>query len=102
PNIHIDDFVDLYLFALERRLAGVYNAAFENLTILDVAKMVAAQIPAEVTVQGSNDPRSYHLCSDRLLATGFSPKKNVRTAIGELAAAYHDGQLADAPQWHNV
>ena len=23
PNIHIDDLVDLYLFALERRLAGV-------------------------------------------------------------------------------
>ena len=32
PNIHIDDLVDLYLFALDRRLAGVYNAAFENLT----------------------------------------------------------------------
>ena len=31
PNIHIDDLVDLYLFAFERRLAGVYNAGFENL-----------------------------------------------------------------------
>ena len=31
PNIHIDDLVDLYLFAFDRRLAGLYNAGFENL-----------------------------------------------------------------------
>ena len=34
PNIHIDDLVQVYLFALDRRLAGVYNAGFENLSIL--------------------------------------------------------------------
>jgi len=102
PNIHIDDLVDLYLFAIERRLAGVYNAAFENLTVIDIARSVAQQIPAEIEVQPSNDPRSYRLCSDRLLATGFRPKKNVAAAIGELAAAFRGGRLADAPNWHNV
>src|SRR6202163_1305138 len=40
PNIHIDDLVDLYLFALDRRLAGVYNAAFENLTVLEIATSI--------------------------------------------------------------
>ena len=39
PNIHIDDLVDLYLFALDRRLGGVYNAAFENLTVLEIATL---------------------------------------------------------------
>jgi len=28
PNIHIDDLVDLYRFALDRRLNGVFNAGF--------------------------------------------------------------------------
>jgi len=102
PNIHIDDLVDLYLFVLEHRLSGVYNAAFENLTILEIAKIIAAQIPSDITVKPSNDPRSYRLCSDRLLATGFAPKKNVATAVRELAAAYHGGRLADLPNWHNV
>ena len=103
PNIHIDDLVDLYLFALERRLAGVYNAAFENLTVLEIAKLVAAQIDTDVDVQSSTvDPRSYRLCSDRLCATGFRPAKNVSIAIGELAAAYHDGRLTDEPNWHTV
>jgi nucleoside-diphosphate-sugar epimerase len=102
PNIHIDDLVDLYLFALDRRLAGVYNAAFENLTVLEIATQIAAHVTAEIQVRPSNDPRSYRLCSDRLIATGFAPKKNVAAAVRELAAAYHEGRLKDEPNWHNV
>jgi nucleoside-diphosphate-sugar epimerase len=102
PNIHIDDLVDLYLFAVDRRLSGVFNAAFENLTILEIACRIAEHVPAGITVQSSNDPRSYRLCSDRLLATGFAPQKNVAIAVSELAGAYRDGRLRDQPQWHNV
>src|SRR5262249_57593548 len=103
PNIHVDDLVDLYVFAFERRLAGIFNAAFENLTVLEIAEQVARQVPAEIAVTpGDADPRSYRLCSDRLCATGFRPKKNVATAVGELASAYRDGALVDQPNWHSV
>jgi nucleoside-diphosphate-sugar epimerase len=102
PNIHIDDLVDLYLFAVDRRLSGIYNAAFENLSVLEIAKLVAEQVPAEIRIASSNDPRSYRLCSDRLLEAGFAPKRNVAIAVGELAEAYRDGRLRDQPNWHNV
>ena len=103
PNIHIDDLVDLYLFAFERRLGGVFNAAFENLTVLEIAETIARAVPAQVTVQAdTSDPRSYRLCSDRLCATGFRPNKNVAIAVDELASAYHAGQLVDRPNWHTV
>jgi nucleoside-diphosphate-sugar epimerase len=103
PHIHIDDLVDLYLFAFERRLAGVYNAAFENLTVLEIAERIAAQIPADIAVrQDDADPRSYRLCSDRLCGTGFRPQKTVATAIGELAGAFREGTLVDRPNWHTV
>jgi nucleoside-diphosphate-sugar epimerase len=102
PHIHIDDLIDLYVFARERRLHGIYNAAFENLTVLDIAKLVAERIPATIDVQPSTDPRSYRLCSDRLLATGFAPARNVATAVTELAAAYRDGRLTNQPAWHTV
>src|SRR6185436_5862365 len=59
PNIHIDDLVDVYLFAFRRRLAGVYNAGFENLKVRDIATLIAEQVPAEIKVLPSNDPRSY-------------------------------------------
>jgi nucleoside-diphosphate-sugar epimerase len=103
PNIHIDDLVNLYLFAMDRRLAGVYNAAFENLTIHDIAELVARQIPSTITVKPeSADPRSYRLNSTKLLATGFAPDKSVAIAVGELAAAYKAGTLVDRPNWHTV
>jgi len=102
PNIHIDDLVDLYLFLIERRVGGVFNAGFENLTVREIADLVAGQVPAEVVVTASDDPRSYRLSSKRLLETGFRPTRTVATAVGELAAAYRAGALADDPRWHTV
>jgi nucleoside-diphosphate-sugar epimerase len=102
PNIHIDDLVDVYLFAADRRLAGVFNAGFENLSVKAIAGQIAARIPARITIVPSNDPRSYRVCSDRLLAAGFAPARSVATAIDEMAAAYRAGALRDAPSAHNV
>jgi nucleoside-diphosphate-sugar epimerase len=103
PNIHIDDLVELYLFVLERRMSGVFNAAFENLTVLEIAELVARHVPAEIVVQADHaDPRSYRLCSDKLRASGFAPVKNVAIAVRELACAHRDGRLTDRPEWRNV
>jgi len=102
PNIHIDDLVDVYLFAVEHRLAGIYNAGFENLSILEIAQRIAARVPSAVRVQPSTDPRSYRQCSDRLLATGFAPARTISDAIEELAALYAAGRLRDDPSSHNV
>jgi nucleoside-diphosphate-sugar epimerase len=102
PNIHIDDLVQVYLFALDRRLAGVYNAGFENLSVMEIAQRIAARIPAAIQILPSNDPRSYRQCSDRLLAAGFSPARGVDTAIDELAAQFAAGRLRDDPSFHNV
>ena len=102
PSIHIDDLVDLYLFALDRRLAGTFNAGFENISVRDIATMVTSEVPARIDVKPSGDPRSYRVSSARLLATGFTPKKDTRTAIREMVAAYRDGRLRDEPICHNV
>ena len=102
PNIHIDDLINVYLFAFDRRLRGIYNAGFENLSVLEIAQRIASRIPADVNILPSNDPRSYRQCSDRLLATGFATTKNVATAVEELAALYAAGQLHDDPSAHNV
>ena len=102
PNIHIDDLVDVYLFALDTGLAGVYNAGFENLSVMEIARAVAREIPASIEVRPSNDPRSYFVCSDKLLGAGFAPKRTVQMAIREMAAAYHDGRIADEPIAYNV
>jgi nucleoside-diphosphate-sugar epimerase len=102
PNIHIDDLVDAYLYLFDHRIGGVYNAGFENLSVLDIANQVAERVPAEVKVSPSNDPRSYRVCSDRLVAAGFAPKKSVATAIEEMVVAHRNGWLKVGPVTHNV
>jgi len=103
PNIHIDDITDLYVFLLENpQVTGIYNAGFENITVGEIAEIIKEKINAEVVTTPSNDPRSYRVNSDKLLATGFVPKKNVRIAIEEMIAAYNQGKLVDQDKWYNL
>jgi len=103
PNIHIDDITDLYLFLLDHpEITGIYNAGFENLSIRRIAEMACEKAQAKITVLPSNDPRSYRVNSDKLLATGFRPKKTVENAIDEICAAYRAGRLRDEDRFHTL
>ena len=101
PNIHIDDITDLYLFLLERPdVIGVYNAGFENLSIQTIAETIAKHVPTKIEIKLSNDPRSYRVSSDKLLATGFKPRKTVNDAIIEVADAFRSGKLKDEDRFY--
>jgi nucleoside-diphosphate-sugar epimerase len=103
PNIHIDDITDVYLFMLRHpEHTGIYNAGFENLSIMNVARRVTRQVPAEIVVSPSNDPRSYRINSDKLLAIGYRPRKTVDDAIRELIAKYETGELKDEDRFYNL
>ena len=99
PNIHIDDMTDLYVFMLDHpELTGVYNAGFENLSILEIAGTITGRIAADIEVLPSADPRSYRMNSDKLLNTGFRPKKTVSHAITEII----ESGIKDEPRWYNL
>jgi nucleoside-diphosphate-sugar epimerase len=103
PNIHIEDVTDLYLFMLEHpELRGVYNAGFENISIMEIAERVTEHAPAKITVTESNDPRSYRINSDKLLRAGFRPKRTVDDAIKELVHRHRLGELKDEERFHNL
>ena len=103
PNIHIDDITDVYLHLLDHpSVTGIYNAGFENISILDIAKIVTRHVPVEIIVTDSNDPRSYRVNSDKLLATGFKPKKGVEDAVLEIIAKYRAGELKDEDRFYNL
>ena len=104
PPIHIDDMVNVYLFMLEKgkSVTGIYNASGQNISIMETAQTVTKHVPAEITIAPSNDPRSYRMCSDKLIAAGFAPKKRVEDAVKELVAAYKAGKLKDEDSAYNV
>jgi len=101
PNIHIDDITDLYIFLLDRPdVLGIYNAGFENLSIKTIAEKISEHIPATINIQPSDDPRSYRINSDKILAAGFKPKKSVSNAISEIAEAYRSGALKNEDRFY--
>ena len=85
PNIHIQDMIRLYEFFLKRNIpSGFYNAGFENLKIIDIAKMIQKKTNAKIKIIKSNDPRSYRQDSTKLLRLGFKAMYGVNDAIDEL------------------
>lgn len=103
PNIHIDDITNVYIHFLKNpEVTGIYNAGFENISILDIANMVSHKTNAEIEVKPSNDPRSYRINSDKLLKTGFKPIKNVENAIQEMIDLYRNGTLKDLEKNYNL
>ncbi len=104
PNIHMKDMIRVYLHFLELggKAAGIYNAGFENISILDMAKKVTEFVPAEIVVTESNDPRSYHLSSKKLLSTGFRSKYGVIDGIKDVIEAYDSGLLKDEDRYYNI
>jgi len=103
PNIHIDDITDAYIFMLDNpQHKGIFNVGFENISLMEIAERVSGHLDAEIVVSESNDPRSYRVNSDKILATGFAPKKNVDTAIRELVEKYQSGDLKDEDRFYNL
>jgi len=103
PNIHLDDITDVYLHFIDHcEHTGIFNAGFENITILDIANLIIKYIPVEIIVTESNDPRSYRINSDKLLDTGFKPKKTVEHAVQEIIESYRSGVLKDEDHFYNL
>jgi nucleoside-diphosphate-sugar epimerase len=103
PNIHMEDITDVYMhFLNDPTITGVYNAGFENISIIDIANIIASEIDTEIIIKESNDPRSYRVNSDKLLATGFKPTKTVRDAIVEIKDLYESGKLEDKNEFYNL
>lgn len=109
PNIHIDDIAELYVDLLERPAAAIagetFNAGYENFTVAELAQQVKnvveqefpekAPIPVETTP--SNDLRSYHVSSKKILQKlGWAPKRTIEDAVRDLCRAFKAGKLPDS------
>jgi nucleoside-diphosphate-sugar epimerase len=104
PNIHIDDITNLYLFFLKKKINyGIFNAGFENLSIIDIAKKISKLIPSKIIIKkNNNDPRSYNLDSSKLLKIGFKPQKKIIDAIKEIKQSFNSGKLKEKKNFYSI
>jgi nucleoside-diphosphate-sugar epimerase len=103
PNIHINDMIRVYEHLLINDInQGIYNAGFENISILDLGNKIKNKIDCEIKIIKSNDPRSYRQCSDKLIETGFEKKFNIDNAIDEISNAFYNKKLIDDDSCNTV
>jgi nucleoside-diphosphate-sugar epimerase len=112
PNIHIADMVEAYLLLLrapKEKIAGeVFNAGFENQSVLDLAETVQKVIGEDVKLVATptNDNRSYHISSKKIAdKLGFVAQHTIQEAVEDLKAAFEAGLLPDsltAEQYFNI
>ena len=94
PNININDLTNVYKHFLYRDKleSGIYNAGFENLSILNIAKKVSRIMNCKIKINSSVlDQRSYRQNSNKLLSTGFKRQFSIEDAIIELAFNLKNG-----------
>ena len=112
PNIHIQDMVDVYLMLLDaptEKIAGqIFNAGYENHSVLELAEMVQSVVGDDVALVSTptDDNRSYHVSSEKIRdILGFEAKHTIRDAAADLVAAFKAGKLPDSltdEQYFNI
>lgn len=105
PNIHIEDITDLYLYfiKIKKKYSDIYNAGFENDSIIKIAKKISNITKAKIKIsQNLSDPRSYRVDSSKLIKLGFKPRKKYINAVCELKKLFSKKKLKDKPMFHSV
>ncbi|MBO0350650.1 SDR family oxidoreductase [Phormidium pseudopriestleyi FRX01] len=103
PNIHIEDMVESYLVLLKsptEKIAGeIFNAGYENQSVLELAKTVQQVMGDDVKLvrTPTNDNRSYHISSRKIaVRLGFVPKHTIREAVEDMKRAFESGLLPNS------
>lgn len=103
PNLHIDDMADLYVFLLDQpdeKIDGkIYNAGYENHTLLELAEIVKKVVGDDlpVDIEPTDDLRSYHVSSEKISRElGYKPTRSIEDAVRGLAAVMKDGRLPNS------
>ena len=103
PSLHINDMVNLYVELLKRTYsdvnAQIFNAAFENLTLVELAQIVKEVVGNHVYLEKTlgNDRRSYKVSSSKLVEyLNFRPQWQVTDAVHALYNTFNSGYIVDA------
>ena len=103
PNIHIKDMVTAYdiLINAEKSLVSgeIFNAGYENQTVLDLANTVKEVIGKDVELEAvpTDDNRSYHISSKKMKKIlGFESKYTIRDSVNDLKEAFQKGLLPNS------
>jgi len=107
PLVHVQDFSNAFLAALEAPREVVHNEAFnvgrtkENYQVRELAEIVDAAVPGshiEYAEGGGPDPRSYRVDCSKIESKlpGYTPSWTVERGVKELVNAFAERGITSA------
>ena len=104
PHINIHDLIEIYIYCIknQKKMKGIYNAAFENYSIKAIAKKVQKIIDCTLQYSKNLDIRSYRQDSSKIIRKGYKPKYTVDDAIREIVKLYQNNKLKYEDRFYNL
>jgi nucleoside-diphosphate-sugar epimerase len=100
PILDIRDATRAYQFAIENPINGIYNLAYGNYQVKQIAELFQSLTNCQIQTNYKKDVRNYQVSTDKILALNFefqySPKE---TALDLLSRSYPD---LDSPWFFNI
>jgi nucleoside-diphosphate-sugar epimerase len=109
PNLHVEDYCDAVEMLLtapgEKIQREIFNVGYQNMSIMEIALLVKRVVaeefpdkpPIDIVTTASDDTRSYHINSDKVLRTlGFRPKRTIEDAVRGLCRAFRAGKIPNS------
>jgi nucleoside-diphosphate-sugar epimerase len=111
PVISVDDATSAYVRAIEahERTSGVFNIAFGNYTVGEVADQVKSEIEEQLgsrvklNIRHNRDIRNYKVsCEKARTVLGFHPRHDPRSIVRELITHADKFSDWDNPLYYNI
>lgn len=100
PMLHVRDAAKAIVQALNVSGTGIYNLRAENVTILEIARLVERYFPGievDVTETKFEDSRNYRVSCDKARAElGFNPTFKIEDGVRELKELLEAGRVKNS------
>mgnify|MGYP003988188777 CR=1 FL=1 len=106
PSELLNKILKILLSEKDAKVANkIFNCGYENMSIMNIAKTVKKVVEdifpekgnINIEVTESDDPRSYHISSDKIKKElNFIPKYSVEDAVRDLCQAFKNGSLPNS------
>jgi len=98
PLLHVRDVSTAVEYGLKKDMVGLYNLAYKNYTIKEIAETIQDVVPGSNVVckdMKFEDLRNYKVKTDRMAATGWTPWFTLEDGIKEIHKTILEGRIVD-------
>ena len=106
PLLHVKDVATAISNGIKNDIRGVYNLAYKNFTIKEIAENIKEAIPNTKIIYQDvpfEDLRNYKVENVKYTKTGWTPRYNLQGSIKEMNKIFIEKRIANPnnPVYHN-